>query len=193
MNEMARPLPGRMSLDEFLVWNAPGPHRWQLIDGEAVEMAPANPLHGRIQAESGRLIGNHLLEIGSRCHVIDAPGVVPRVRAEMNFRIPDLGVAGPSPSPESMVNDPIILVEILSPSNETETRANVWAYTTIPSLQEILLVRSSRIEAELLRRDADGNWSADAEKLGRNSTLTLDSIGFATPLAALYRTTGLQR
>ncbi len=109
----------------------------------------------------------------------------------MNFRIPDLGITCSPPSQGAVVAEPVLLIEILSPSNEVETRANVWAYTTIPSVREILLVRSSRIEAELLRRGADGNWPADAERLSKDGTLTLDSIGFTTPLAALYRTAGL--
>ncbi len=67
----------------------------------------------------------------------------------------------------------------------------MWTYTTIPSLQEILLLRSSRIETELLRRDADGNWPAEPLAIGKMDVLALDSIGFAAPLAALYRTTGL--
>ena len=50
-----------------------------------------------------------------------------------------------------MVSEPVLLVAILSPSNEAETRANIWAYTTIPSVQELLIVHSTRIEAELLR------------------------------------------
>ena len=72
-------------------------------------------------------------------------------------------------------------------------RLNVWAYTTIPSVREILWLRSSRIEAELLRRDLDGNWPTDPVILAADVVLTLDSIGFTAPLAALYRTTDLQR
>jgi hypothetical protein len=45
------------------------------------------------------------------------------------------------PSGAKMLIDPIVLVEILSPSNEAETRANVWAYTTIPTVAEIVLLR----------------------------------------------------
>ena len=50
-------------------------------------------------------------------------------------------------------SDPVLLVEILSPSNRAETWTNVWAYTTIPSVREILVLHSLRIRAELLRRD----------------------------------------
>ena len=85
------------------------------------------------------------------------------------------------------------LCEILSPSSAAETWINVWAYTTITSVQEILVIQSSRIEAELLRRGPDGNWPTDPIPLGPDSTLTLDGLGFTVPLAALYRTTGLQR
>ena len=66
-----------------------------------------------------------------------------------------------------MVPDPVLLIEILSPSNEAQTRANIWAYTTIPSVREILAVHSTRIEAELLRRNPDGSWPEEPPKSSR--------------------------
>ena len=91
------------------------------------------------------------------------PGIVPRVRANRNYRVPDLGVTCAPPSHDLMVSEPIVLIEILSPSNEADTRANIWAYTTVPSVREILAIRSTRIEAELLVRGADGTWPAEPE------------------------------
>jgi hypothetical protein len=32
--------PDRMTVAEFLAWDAPGETRWQLVDGEPVAMAP---------------------------------------------------------------------------------------------------------------------------------------------------------
>jgi hypothetical protein len=84
--------------------------------------------------------------------VVQAPGIVPRVRANENVRVPDLGVTCAPPSGEVMVPEPVLLVEILSPSNEAKTRTNIWAYCTIPSMREILAVRSTRMEVELLRK-----------------------------------------
>ncbi len=109
----------------------------------------------------------------------------------MNFRIPDVGVTCSDAAQSPNLGGPVLLIEILSPSNEQETRTNVWAYTTIPSVREILLVRASRMEAELLRRGADGNWPEKPAILRGEDGLTLESVGFNTPLAALYRTTGL--
>lgn len=86
---------------------------------------------------------------------------------------------------------PVLLVEILSPSNERETRANVWAYATIPSVREILLVRSTRVEAELLRRRDDGSWPEQPELIQADDALELAGFGFTVKLRALYRTTTL--
>ena len=154
-------------------------------------MAPGSENHGALQAEIARLIGNHLLDGGGPCRVLTEPGIVPRVGSDRNFRIPDLGVTCAPPSQGLMVRDPVLLIEILSPSNEAQTRANIWAYTTIPSVREILAVHSTRVEAELLCRGGDGNWPERPLIVTGAEILNLDSIGFAVGLAAFYRTTTL--
>src|SRR5580704_10759224 len=123
-----------MTLPEFFAWKpTDGSVRsWQLIDGEPVAMAPATETHGALQNEIGRLLGNHLLARGGPCRVISEAGIVPRVRSDRNYRVPDLGVTCAPPSSNLMVAEPILLIEILSPRNEVETWANIWTYTTIP-------------------------------------------------------------
>jgi Uma2 family endonuclease len=180
-----------MDVAEFLAWNAPGNTRWQLVDGEPRAMAPASRTHGVLQAELIRLIGNHLDSSGSPCTVVDAAGVVPRVQADINLRVPDLAVTCTETSEEEhTLSEPILLVEILSPSNSSETWTNIWAYTTIPSVNEILVIDSVRVRAHLLRRDAQGNWPKRATVI-EEGTLDLESIGFKVPLAAIYRRTRL--
>lgn len=185
--------PAGMTVADFQAWQ-PEEHserRWQLLDGEPVCMAPANENHGRIQAEAVFLLTAHLRERRPGCDVVVAPGVVPRIRSAANHRVPDLGVTCAPPSGGQVVTDPVLLVEILSPSNEALTRANVWAYTTIPSVAEILLLGSVRVEAELLRRGADGNWPEAPAFVGVEDDLELASIGFRAPLRGFYRTTDL--
>lgn len=110
--------PTRLTVDEFLAWNADDltGRRWQLVDGEPVPMAPARERHGAIQSEIGRLLANYLLDRGSE-----------------NFRVPDLGVTCRAASDRVMTDDPVLLIEILSPSNESQTRSNIWTYTTGPA------------------------------------------------------------
>lgn len=187
-------LPPAMTVAEFLDWQPPGGgHRWELVDGTPRAMAPATPRHGAIQNETGRLIGNHLLAERPTCRVVTEPGVRPRqVRADHNVRVPDLAITCALwGDDDKVLAAPLVLVEILSPSNPKDTWANVWAYVTIPSVQEILVLHTAEIRADLLRRQADGSWPADPTLLGAADTVLLESVGFAPPLAALYRTSGL--
>ena len=182
-----------MDTAEFLAWDAPGNARWQLVDGEPQAMAPAGRTHGIIQAQMITLLGNHLDTAGGKWTVVDAAGVVPRVRSENNVRIPDITVTCTETQvEESTIDEPVLLVEILSPSNRSETWINVWAYTTIPSVQEILVIDSVRMRAELLRRDSQGNWPERALVI-EDGMLELASIQFHVPLAAIYRRTRLAR
>ncbi|HEY6433644.1 MAG TPA: Uma2 family endonuclease [Acetobacteraceae bacterium] len=182
-----------MDLAEFLAWDAPPNIRWQLVDGEPQAMAPPNRTHAVIQAELLRLIGNHLAERGSPCTAMGPAGVVPRVQADINFRVPDVAVTCTDVREEEhTLSDPVLLVEVLSPTNQSETWTNIWSYTTIPSVKEILVVDSVRIRAHLLRRDAEGNWPERALVI-EDEMLELTSIDFRVPIAALYRRTRLAR
>ncbi len=184
--------PPRMTVAEFLAWNPPDGLRWQLVDGEPQAMAPASETHGRIMIETSRLIANHLVSRDSPCVVVGAPGVRPRVRAKSNVRIPDLAVTcAPARADAALTEAPILAIEILSPSNENETWANVWAYTTIPSIQEILVIRQDAIGVELLRRRPDGSWPEDPDSI-EQGPLHLASIDFTCAVEAVYRTTHLR-
>jgi Uma2 family endonuclease len=183
--------PGPMMLEAFLKWDSPGGFLWQLLDGVPVAMSPPAPLHGAIQAEVARLIGNHLLERGSSCLVITTPGVVPRRQPDRNFLIPDLAVTcSAADMAGKALRDPVLLIEILSPSNHAETWANVQRYKTIPALREILVIHTSRAGVDLLRRADDDTWPEQPPRID-DGTFTLSSIGLTLPLAALYRGTGL--
>lgn len=186
-------IPAYMSAPEFLAWAAPGGGRWQLVDGEPQAMAPTNRTHGSLQNELGAVLRNHFLDRSTGRAVVIEPGVVPRVRAAENVRIPDIGVTcTPYDAEEATLADPVLLVEILSPSNRAETWANVWTYTTIPSVREILILRTATIGADLLRRNPDGSWPEQPDEI-MDGDLILESVGFRCRLVDLYRTTRLAR
>jgi Uma2 family endonuclease len=184
-------LPEFLTVDAFLAWDTPMGALWQLVDGVPQAMAPASPTHGAIHAEMAALIREHLIATGSPCYVVVAPGVIPRVQSETNMRVPDLAVScTPALPGDNALRDPVLLIEILSPSNRAETWTNVWSYTTIPSVREILILHSTRIGADLLRRGVDGSWPERPQAIDQGD-LTLDSIGYTGPIAAFYRTTWL--
>jgi hypothetical protein len=56
-------------------------------------------------------------------------------------------------------------------------------------VRQILLVRSTQIAAELIRRQPDGDWPANPSPLGEADRLILESVGFECPLPAIYEGT----
>jgi Uma2 family endonuclease len=179
-------LPPPMSVEEFLAWPGDGVHpRHQLIDGQPVPMSPASWMHSVISAELATRLNNHFRAVGSPCRAGSDPGVQPRAGASRNVRVPDVAVSC-GPNPGHLLREPVLLAEILSPSNERETREAVRAYLSIPSVREVLVLASLSVTAELLRRQPDGNWPEEPTLLGANDELVLESFEFRCPLAALY-------
>jgi Uma2 family endonuclease len=178
-----------LTVDEFHDWEPPPgleDRRWELVDGEPACMAPPGVNHGAIQNQVGMLFGIHLRTHRPSCRVITTPGVTPHLRSRFNERVPDLGVSCAPFSDSRSLVDPVLLVEIVSPSNEAKTRANVWAYATIPSVQEVLILSSTTMRAEILRQGDE----APVIMVG-NEMLRLQSIGYEGQLADFYATTDL--
>jgi Uma2 family endonuclease len=186
-------MPPRMTVAEFLEWEPDDRSGalWQLRDGEPEMMAPASDRHGSIQSRLAYLIISHLDARGSPCRVVTASGVVPSERSEDNCLVPDLCITCAPPTGEHLMLEPLVLIEILSPTNVSRTRANIRAYTTIPMVKELVVLHSAAFVAEVLRRGPDGAWPQQPETVGGDGELRLDSIGFAAPLRAAYRTSGL--
>ena len=137
---MLAKLPVRMSVEEFLNWDSGDALKYELVDGEPRAMAPANRTHGILQGRLATLINNHLDREQRPCSLVVEPGVVPRLLPDHNVRVPDLAVTcAPYQTEEAVLTDPVLLIEILSPSNQAKTWTNVWAYTSIPSVLEILI------------------------------------------------------
>jgi Uma2 family endonuclease len=182
-----------MTTADFLDWPGDGTAKtYQLVDGEPRAMAPASATHGLIQATLAYLITRRLHETGSSCRAVTEPAVVPRLRANANLRVPDLGVTcTPIEAGQIVLPDPVLIIEILSPGNEPDTWENVWAYASIPSVQEILVVQSTRIGAELLRHRSDRSWPEEPETIDAKGALRLESIDFACPMSDLYVRTHL--
>jgi Uma2 family endonuclease len=192
MSASAR-MPTHMSVADFLAWNSPAGQKWQLVDGEPQAMSPANRTHGSLQSELAWVLTSHFRATDRPYVAVTEPGIVPRALAANNVRIADLAVTCSGyESEEATLSDPVLIVEILSPSNAPETWTNVWAYSSIPSVREILVLHTAAMGADLLRRDADGNWPAVPTAVAAGD-LVLETIGLTVPLASLYRTTRFAR
>jgi Uma2 family endonuclease len=180
-----------MTAEEFMNWPGDGTgRRYQLIDGELVAMAPPATRHARLLSRIDRRLGAHLERTRPECETLITPGVQPRADAARNVRSPDL-VVSCDRDEGKFVEAPVLIVEILSPSNARETREAVRACLSIPSLLEVLILSSEAVVAEILTRDGAGHWPAEPERSGPGDTFRLDSLGFACAMDELYAGLGL--
>jgi Uma2 family endonuclease len=181
---MAEPAIRYMTLAEFLRWEDGTDTRYELIRGAPVAMAPPARAHGVLCA---RLAG--LIDAGLRsrrpCMTQVEAGIVPPSRDD-TFYVADLAVTcRPLERDGQIAEDPVLLVEILSPSTERhDRRTKVPAYREIDSVQEILLIDSQSVYAEILRREGN-RWITELVR-GRDAVLGLSSVGLLIAMADLY-------
>ena len=190
MNQNARKFPEQTTVEEFL--ELPGPERCELVDGVITSREPNRPVHGRLQVRLAALLCTHLKEQGHNWSCVLNTAIQPHARADFNIRCADLAVTrAPIRLDDKLLRDPVLLVEILSPSNSKDTSSNVIAYTSFPSVMEVLIVDSTSRAIEHLYRNPDGTWPENPAPVGEADTFTLSSIGLSLTMAEVYAGTSL--
>src|ERR687898_2397652 len=179
---MASPAPKRMTLAAFLEWDDGSDRRYELLDGIPVMMAPSLEAHGELAAALGA-------EIRARsrqpCRVIGEAGIVIPDRAD-TYYVADLAVTcAPREPGRRMVVEPVLVVEVLSPSTgQVDGWRKVADYRTLSSAQELLVAFSDERRVEVQRRTSDG-WRV--EDLIGKAEISLACCDSPLPLDAVYR------
>ncbi len=108
-----------------------------------------------------------------------------KVRVGDDFYYPDVMVScKPTEGVFYFVDEPTVIVEVLSPSTERQDRLEKRiAYQRLTSLQEYLLITQDKIQIEIFRRATDG-WELETCREG--DTTTLSSFGFQIAVNSLY-------
>jgi Uma2 family endonuclease len=181
---MAEAAVKRMTLDEFLAWDDGTDIRYELVDGVPVAMAPPARAHGILRARLTAAIEGSLRS-RRPCTAQTEAGII-RSEHEDGYYVADIAVTcRPYERGEQLVKEPILIVEILSPSTERRDRLiKVPAYRDIESVQEILLIDSEAGVAEVLRRQGE-EWITMLVR-GREAVLRLASVDLWVPMAELY-------
>jgi Uma2 family endonuclease len=174
----------RMTLAEFLRWEDGTDTRYELLGGCPVAMAPPAIAHGILALRLGARI-DAALRPRSPCFGQSEAGIARPDRNDTCY-IADLAVTCTPPERgQQLLQDPLLIVEILSPGTALYDRqTKVSDYRRIPSVQEILLIDSTSIFAEVLRREGD-RWITEIVR-GPQATLSLASIGLTATLSDLY-------
>ena len=156
-----RPAHHRYSYDEYLAYERDSGMKHEYDSGEIIAMAGGslrhNALASRISAalESGRQPGCIAFQSDQRVRIL-ATGKVTYPDASMVCGAIELDPADPA---GATITNPVLVVEVLSPSTEQNDRGDKWRhYQRMPSLQEYVLVSQSHPRIERYRRLASGDW-----------------------------------
>ena len=133
---MSDPARLRMTSDAFIAWamEQPGGSRFELVAGEIVAMAPERAAHSRLKGAIYAQLAEAIRSAGLPCEAYP-DGMVVEVDAETVYE-PDALVRCGAPLPDDAVKvtDPIIVVEVLSPSTRArDTGAKLADYFRMPS------------------------------------------------------------
>jgi Uma2 family endonuclease len=133
----------RMTVSEFLRWEDGTDTRYELRDGVVVAMAPPATAHGFLAARVCARIGG-VLQSRRPCMVqVEASTALPE--RDDTCYVADLAVTCTPPlRGDQLIRDPLLIVEVLSPTTGLYDRQVKAAnYRRIPSVEEILLIDSA--------------------------------------------------
>ncbi len=107
-----------------------------------------------------------------------------KIEAAGAIRYPDAFVCTPVPLDATVVDDPVVIFEVLSPSTATTDQfAKNREYAATPSVQRYVMLAQDRQAATVFAREGT-DWVG--RLLGENATLAMPEIGIEIPLAELY-------
>jgi Uma2 family endonuclease len=160
----------------------------EFIDGQIWAMSGGTLEHSRLAAAVILQLGGQL--VGRNCDVYTSDARI-RVIAGGLITYPDVSVCCGDPTTDSedslaMIN-PIVLVEITSPSSEKYDRGTKYTrYQLIPSLREYVVVSHREHAIDVFRRLDDNSWG-EGETAGPGNSARLFSIGCEIDVDELYR------
>lgn len=183
--ETVRPFPERMTREEFYAWDDGTDTVYELIEGEVVPMASPLVVHSEIAANVTFALK---LRVRRPFRVSAQSGVEVGLAT---WRVADVAVARrPSAPDRRALDEPVVLVEVLSPSTEDEDLGRKRRhYQTLPSVEELLFVAAQAIDIELVRRAGSG-WMSE-RLTDPAAVVELRSIGVSFTVSALYAGTFL--
>ena len=176
----------RMTLDEFLAFEGEGDTRYELVAGEPQAMAPPSDAHGTITGNAWGVV-SHRLRDRPPCRAVVEAGILVD---DLNLYVSDLAATCAETKHASCVEDPFLIVEVLSPSTHKDDLAvKVKRYIELVSVREIWLIDSRERWAQIWRREA-GAWVVTMPLRG-DATFRSEALGEEIALGELYRNSGM--
>ena len=169
-----------MTIEEFLAWEEGQELRWEFDGFRAVAMTGGTAGHSAIQRNLIATLTPRLR--GKPCQAYTADL---KIQAAGSIRYPDaFVVCSPVPRNATVVTDPVVVFEVLSPSTASiDHFVKNQEYRDTPSIQRYVILEQDFVGATVFARTGD-DWVGHV--LGGDAVLTMPEIGIEVPLSEFY-------
>lgn len=177
----------RVTPEDYLEIDRRSDARHEYLDGQVYAMSGASRAHNRIALNLAKALDDTLEARGCDVFIGDVRVLVSETGL---YTYPDLvvtcgGARFTGELPDTLEN-PVVIVEILSPSTEAYDRgAKFGHYRRIPTLREYVLVAQDSRRVERFVRSDPEEWIPTTFE-GAAEILDLPSVSVRIPLAAIY-------
>jgi Uma2 family endonuclease len=171
----------RMTVDEFLAWEARQQLKWEFDGFQPVAMAGGTSEHSALQRNLAISVGGRLR--GAPCQFYGSDF---KLRTDRTVRYPDgMVICTPVQRGSTYIEAPTVVFEVLSPSSSARDRVEKnREYAGVPSVQRYVMLEQERLAATVFERSG-GDWLGHLLVAG--DTLALPEIGVSFPLDELYQ------
>lgn len=171
---------------EYLALEEKAEYRSEFVDGYVFKMAGGTEAHIQISFNLTKLFADKLR---GKCRAYQSEMKV-WIQEAATFFYPDVTVVCGErkfhDGRNDIVENPILLVEVLSKSTEEYDKNDKFlTYRSIESFQEYVLVSQNRPAVQQFIRQSDGRWLHQAT-IGLNSAVFFESVGVELLLEDIY-------
>lgn len=171
--------PEWMSEEAYLQGELISEIKHEYIDGAVFAMTGASKNHQRIAGNVFAELKGHLKKTPCEPFASDI-----KVKVSSKFFYPDVMVVCKDESGNDYYTEtPIIIVEVLSKSTRRmDETAKKFAYQTLPTLKEYVLIEQDFVDVEVCRRSE--GWVSRHYFMG--DSVTFESVGLTLSVADIY-------
>jgi Uma2 family endonuclease len=175
----------KISVEDYLAGEEISPVKYEFVYGEVYAMAGTSDNHNRIVGSIYAALLNHLRNSSCEPFMGDI-----KVRVSPHvYYYPDVLVSCEE-NPESPYfrNEPILIVEVISPSTqEIDRREKLLFYQQMPSVREYVVVEQQKMHVEIHRRQTDGRWITYYFNQNADEEVEFQSVELTMTLGEIYR------
>lgn len=179
---MAEQQIARMTADEFLEWDPGDDEKYELVDGVPVMMTGARRGHDDIVVNGLAVLRAKLRGGPCRPYTDDLAVKV----TNGNIRRPDILVdCKTSDTTDLVAREPVLVIEVLSPSNQRDMVHKLYEYKALKAIRYILLLEQERVAAKFSERIGETTWN-DTTLIGADTRIDLPALGIELALGDFY-------